>query len=163
AGQEKNLTSPEIANAAERLLEHHVIDRDAKGELQLPDDDYKRIAELYRLLFRSSCPLEVLGCRWYDDHINDRLVEEIRNVPHSLPLSEEDIRTTITLVRLSPHALGYALRPIDVIAGHRAGQQAAILPPEIDRMDRDYFMKVLCDSLQRDYTHPMLSEYFYDV
>jgi hypothetical protein len=42
AGQQKSgLTLQEIERAAERLLEQHMIEGDAKGELQLPEQDYK--------------------------------------------------------------------------------------------------------------------------
>lgn len=162
-GRQQELTQQDIEKAVAQLLERHAIDGYTGQEVRLPDDDYMRVTELYRLLFRTPCPVEVLGCAWYDAHINREFVEVVRTVQNGLPLSEADIETTVKLLQLSPTALGHALRRIDVIAEHRQGFQAAILPPEMDQMDRDYFLKVLCDSLQRDFTSPVLAEYFYET
>lgn len=159
----KESTPQETEAAAENLLSQRIIDGDIRGELQLPADDYQRVAELYRLLFRRACPLAVLGCAWYDDHINPHLLAELKQVQRGLPLCDEDTDTIINLLRLSPLALRCALHPIDVIVEHRTNYQATILTPEIDRADRSYFLKVLCDSLQRDFTLPALSHYYYHV
>jgi hypothetical protein len=163
-GKNEALTRQELEKAAERLLREHVIEGDAPGELRLPDDgDYKRIAALYRVLFRAPFPIDAIGCAWYDDHIDPCLLEEIRQVQAGLPLSGEDAETAIKFLRLSPHALAYALQPVEVIVQHRTGAQEALVIPEVDSMDRDSFLKLLCDSLQRDFSHPGLAKYFYDL
>jgi hypothetical protein len=154
-------TQEEMEGAAERLTTQHVIDGDPKGELALPEDDYKRVAELYRTLFRAPCDSEVLGCAWYDSHINRCLLEVIREIQCGLPLSENDFESSIKILRLSPLGLGYSLHPIAMITQHRQGDQTKLVADPMDQMDRDYFFKVICDSLQRDFTHPGLSQYFY--
>ncbi len=51
-------------------------------------EDYKRVAELYRLLLQAPSLLEFLGCARYDNHINPSLLAEIGQVQcgfHQLP------------------------------------------------------------------------------
>jgi hypothetical protein len=156
-------SSDDITAAAERLIADGVISLHADGELQLPEDDYSKVAHVYRTMFSHACPVRPLGCEWYDKHINRQLLAEIERVQRGLPLPERLIDTILSALRLSPTALRYALHPIAVIVNGREQMGDGPVHEVVAEMHEEYFLKVLFDSLQADFTHPALSDYFYGV
>jgi hypothetical protein len=160
---EMALTPQEMKDAGERLVGRKIIDGDVKGQLEIPDDDYKKVAVVFRTLFTGVHFTDrVLGCKWYDDHINCRLFEEIKTIQFGLPLSEDEVDTALELMKLSPRALANGLNPIGMIVEHRKNCKNAGAAQVMDQMDRDYFMHLLFGCLQLDFMHPAFSQYFYE-
>lgn len=152
--------SDDLNAAVCRMADAGVVTRCDDGDLQLPEDDYKKIAAVYCLLHTGPCPIPPLGCPWYDRHINGPLLDEIRRIQGGMPLRSEVIDKVLDVLRFSPTALRIALQPIDVIVNGRA-QLGAVPLPTIDQAHEDYLLKALFDSLQRDFTYPGLSDFFY--
>jgi hypothetical protein len=158
---EQQDASADLGAAAERLLASGVISKQEDGELCLPDSDYPKVVTAFRALFTGPCPIPPLGCPWYDDHINPCLLKEIQVIQGGLALDDDIIDTVLQALRHSPSALGYALHPIAVIVNGREQLGEAVVPPGVTEIHQDYFLKVLFDSLQADFTRPELSNFYY--
>jgi hypothetical protein len=151
----------DIDAAARRLVRAGVIREEEGGALALTADDAGRVADAYRALFDASCPTTPLGTVWYDEHINRDLLNEIQRIQGGMTLPVSDVATALHVLQLSPTALQYALRPIDLIVNGLAQLKAEVVPETVARGHRDYFFNVLFDSLQADFTRPLLSDYFH--
>jgi len=115
--------------------------------------------EIYRLLFRLQCPISVLGCEFYDSHINVEMVREVCSIQYGLPLESEDIERAIRILRLSPTALAQSLSPIQmIIQGRKQGETNET----IDRFHIDYFFQISLEALKIDFTSRLLGEYFHE-
>jgi hypothetical protein len=159
------LTPDEVSRAARELAERGLLETDVTGkQLQIAAREGTptpaTVAEVYRLLTRHVLPLRVLGCPYYDTHIDVGFLEEVRRAQNGLPLTGADIEHVVALIRLSPTALRTALNPIEVIVN---GRPAGFATPEIDRAHRDLFLHLLHQGLQRDFAEPVLAAYFHDV
>lgn len=139
------------------------------GRVYLPDgsqeDDIKRIMQVYRELHRQYTAAEVLGCSYYDSHINNAMLSEIKCLQGDLKLSEQEEETAIRLLRLSPAALAYALNSDPLIVGHR-GTLEEMPDAERERVERNdstYFLWVLHQCLQANFRDNRLTRYFFEV
>jgi hypothetical protein len=114
---------------------------------------------VYRILLTGGCLVEVLGCPFYGKHINSGFVREICKIQADLPLEQGHLDKVISLLRLSPSALGTALHPMQLIIGRapRRGVHA-----DIDRCDRDIFLQALSDSFKSDFFNPVLREHYHE-
>jgi hypothetical protein len=93
---------------------------------------------------------EVLGCAYYDNHIEKYLLEYMLSIQGDLPLSDEDKSAALRLMKLSPSALASALIPQPMLYKHRA-EWGDTIGDRINRNDRDYFFRLLHRCLVRDF------------
>jgi hypothetical protein len=124
------------------------------------DDFYSWIIDIYRFLLKDTIIANVLGSSYYDNHINEHLVDKIRVIQGNLPLSPEDIPEIILLLRWSPNALARALDPDPMIVTHR---KEGTQPENVDRNDRIYFLRQLYEALAIDFRKTALKHYFYQT
>jgi hypothetical protein len=128
-------------------------------------DSYERFAEIYHFLLTGISMVKVLGCAYYDAHINEELVTEIQEIQGDLPLTSEDIQLAIDLLRLSPSALAYALQPDPVVVNYR--RQTTVLSTELqtklDEVVKSRFFSYFYYALIIDYKTPILNPYFHDI
>lgn len=100
----------------------------------------------YHYLLDSPVPISWL---LYDDyyrlHIDDNLLEKILKIQHDLKLSDEDKQSCLFILRHSPSALLYAMRPDTILKG-------AIIIDDVNKKSkaRDYFMGKLLSYLEAD-------------
>ena len=159
----EDFSAEELRTAAQGLVEEGLLSVPEGGPLVIPTTLRAGHTfvnpELYRLLFRVRCPLSVLGCEFYDAHINEAMVREICSIQQGLPLEGENVERAIRLLRLSPTALGHALFPIQMIV---QGRQQGIAIELVDRFHVDYFFQVSLEALKRDFRTRLLGEYFHE-
>jgi hypothetical protein len=117
--------------------------------------------QLFTLLLRETFVVLPLGCKWWDQHVDRKLLEHIFKLQGDLILEERDIAKAETLVRFSPSALIYALTPDPMIVGHRDGPHAVEITDDMRQQDARHFMRSLYEKFIGDFNSVQLSKYFY--
>ena len=110
-------STEEIRKAASALIDQTTIATDGpSGRLFIPTNEgngEQLVApEVYRLLLLGGFRVALLGCQFYESHINVALLKEICKIQADLPLEIDQYDKVIYLLRLSPMALAMA-RPSD--------------------------------------------------
>lgn len=168
---ERLLSKVEGISKAEVMLEgKHISEQmgltlDEKNVLILPeiDEEEKKnsdiFVKIYRELLNGTINTEVLGCEFYDKHIDINLVEEIRKIQEGLELDSEETKRAIELFKLTPHGLLSFLYPNEMIVTHRRQMTGN----DFNEMDKRNFFNTLYIWLNSDYHNPTLYKYFYEV
>ena len=167
-GGDEGYTSEEVVAAVESLVQRGWISQETEqGQIRLPstgeEGACRRVAEVYRFLLTGRFRPRVLGCPYYDEHINEQLVEEIQQLQAGLPLSSDDVTEAIRLLRLSPGALAWALHPQELLVTQRSRPERAANQSDVDIFDQNYFFTMLYRLLLEDFLNPGLIRYFHQV
>lgn len=158
------LSEGELNSAANGLCELGFIEQDSANKTyRFKEGVTEKAEERARLLSRyvqGQVPISPIGCQWYDNSIDMSLLEYIISMQKGVMLTKEDEEKVLALLRLSPNALAWALRPDPRIVNHRPveGPQSK----EIEEGDRAYFLGKLAESFKRDFTSGPLFRYFMD-
>ena len=171
-------TSDEIDRAITTTEEVGWVKRYPNGEVRFtepptPQEKTRQFVEVITFLAsrkpEGACDarlfLRVLGCSYYDAHINRRLVSYIQTVQADLPLAEEDVNKVIELCRLSPSALLHATQPDPNLVVHRTDFLPKITNEEKDRFNewgRSYVLRTLYNCLITDFRRAGPRSYFYE-
>jgi hypothetical protein len=118
-------------------------------------------AELFRLFLSGPFHTDVLGCEWWDKHIDEALLDEALRVQEGLTLSESDRNTALSYMRWSPMALLYALTPDQFIVYHR--KTTPLLNGQLEATDQAQFIRSLHQHFVGDYGMRELARYFGQV
>jgi hypothetical protein len=157
-------STTELRSELETLIKTGMLAIDSSNKCFIPTTEKngeKLISiEVYRVLFTVACPITVLCSNYYYENINSALLGEICKIQGNLPLQPDQIHKAIQILRLSPTALANAIRPIEIITRHRNGN---IDPNLIDKLDVDYFFRLMFDSLKHDFDTRSLHKYFHNV
>lgn len=149
----------ELKDAADDLVRDGLLTHEG-GTYRIPVVGGTVAPALYRRMLGNGVPGEVLGCDFYDAHINRAFVENICETQKGVVLGDSDIELAVRLLQMSPSAIVRCAEPLDMIVTHRGTEQDDSI---MDAMDRDYLLKTMVESLQRDFEDRQLSHYFYTV
>ncbi len=166
--QDEHWSEGELSTAVDALIQRGwVVLGQQEGNIAFPlakqDDFYPRMADMYRFLLVGPVNNRVFGCAYYDLHINEALVAQIRRIQADLPLSPEDVRQAVRFLKLSPGALVSALHEQPMIVVHRRSGIVPGNPVEVDKSDRDYFFAMLHHALVQDFSNSGLTRYLNKV
>ena len=164
ANDNEPFSADDVRKAVHALIEDGIVVTDGStGRCYIPTSEREGEVlvspEVYRVLLVGGCRVSVLGCRFYDEHINLALLREICKIQADLPPETNQLDKVISLLRLSPTALATALHPIQMVMGK--GSRRGI-DTNVDRCHRDIFLQVLSDSFNSDFSNPVLREYYYE-
>lgn len=162
---DEEYSAADVDQAIENLISlgvlNYVPESDRLSIIDKNDDGTpKTMGEFFRFLLKNTIPVKALGCPWYDEHIDDRLLSEMCETQGGLKLTDDQAKRVLQIVRLSPNALFAALTPIEMIVNHRT---SAVTLPQIDASDVDTLFHVLHGCLQRDFGSRALAEYFHET
>jgi hypothetical protein len=162
--QQLGLTEAVLKSAIDNLIAEGVIVSGTDQFVLTPElesSPQKRAAIFNRYLDGRAVTIAI-GCDWWDRNIDDSLLDEIVNVQVGLQLPPEDREKAIRLMRLSPGALAYALRPDGMIVHKRT------VEPKVEQIDdgmiehdRTRFLRELYTRLTADFSMGGLGKYFF--
>lgn len=128
------------------------------------DDRCANIVEILRFWLNEGAFLISLYAgllsRFYDEHVDARLLDDILKIQGDLPLSPSEREEVIRVLKLSPQALNRALHPIEMITNHRLDERQSGPSDMIDQMDRNIFFENLSAGFVDDCRSQMLAAYY---
>jgi hypothetical protein len=161
-------TEIELQEAMNALVaDAWIFESTDKAELLFDEAEeafYSRLATIYGFLFEGEPGFDVLGLlksEFYARYLNEKLVVEIQRIQGNLPLSESDVELAVKMLKCSPSAVLWAVRPDPMIVNHRKGPKPD--PDITDRFDRNYFFGQLYRSLNADLNSPIERSYLLDI
>lgn len=163
--KEVDFTEEEINSIVNELIESDLIIKNKKEVRFLEDTDegfYSKLIEIYKFLFNNLLIIDkVIGCKYYDEHINKKLVENIMEIQGGINLSGKEINEVINVLKLSPTALIYSFYPDAIIVNHR--NNTGIINEKVDLEDKNYYLRKIHSFIKKDFTNPSLNKYFYSI
>lgn len=163
--REINFTEEEINLTINELIESGFVIKEDKEISFLKDSDegfYSQLIEIYKFLFNNLLIVEkVIGCKYYDEYINKKLVENILEIQGNIKLSTEEVNEVINVLRLSPTSLIYSLYPDEIIVNHR--KDNSIINEKFNLEDKNYYLRKIHSFIKKDFINPSLNKYFYNI
>lgn len=124
----------------------------------LKNDTEIDFVDFYRYVMSSECPLDLIISDFYQQHINENLVEKIQNIQYGIELPKEKLNDCIFLLRHSPRALFRAITPNGLFHAY-----ATVKSQEnMKALYVSYFVKMLTDSFVDDVKDQSLSSMYDD-
>lgn len=115
--------------------------------------------ELYRFILDGDCPIEILASDFYQDNINNDLLEQIWIIQGGFRLPSEMMSDCLQLLKFSPSALRYALKKDRVLSfAHMLKDNK-----EMTELYNSHFMGMLQNAFKDDFRNPVLSNLYYNV
>jgi hypothetical protein len=130
------------------------------------DNDVPARAELFLKMGYKTMSTWPIGREWWLNHIDAALLDHACAVAQrGLELTDEQKTNALKLMKISPSALMYSLRPDGMITTHRPEGKAPLaeLTPEMLELDRSQFMRSLASYFLLDWKLEALAETFFDV
>lgn len=149
ATRHDDFTDGELTKAIQELAQNGWVAKSDDALQILFHKGTQNMLKVYRFLLDGEVPVRILGCDYYDAYINNDLLSEIQEIQEGLPLSPDDIKRAIQVLRWSPRALATVLDPLPMIVTHRKQGPS---DEKMDANDRRYFFEVLFKSLMADFT-----------
>ena len=120
------------------------VDSEAKILTLKSEEDIDYVVFYNYLLNGPAIPL-LLFDGYYQQHIDDDLLDRILNIQHGLKLTDEDRQSSLFLLRHSLSALRYALQPDQILKGNVYLDQM-----KGSKNARNHFMEQLLSFLEAD-------------
>lgn len=159
-------TIDEIKAASKILAEHGWINfLENEVHLSAMNDQgrYEHIVEMLKFWLNGQVQLHILyeglESQFYDQHIDEQLLDEIMKIQGNLPIPQDRYNDVIRILKLSPNALNRALHPFTFIINHRSAQQLQN-NSLIDEADNNMFFKYIIEGLVQDFNTPHLAHYY---
>jgi hypothetical protein len=161
--QQLGLTEAVLKTAIENLIADGVMVSGTDRFVLTPEQstDVSKRASLFNRCLDGRAVTTAFGCEWWDRNIDDALLEEIIQIQMGLQLRPEDREKAIRLMRLSPGALAYALRPDGMIVYKRTQEPKVEVDEDMIEYDRARFMRELYTRLTADFSVGGLGKYFF--
>lgn len=130
----------------------------AKQTITLKSSKEIDYLEFYHLLLDGPALPFFLYDDYYQQHIDESLLEKILDIQHILTLSPEDCESCLFILRHSPNALRYAIRPQKMVQA-----KAFVDQSNGGKSARDYFIEELLFFLDQDSRGPCREMTFYKL
>ena len=114
--------------------------------------------ELYRFILDGDCPIEILASDFYQDNINNELLEQIWIIQDGFRLPSEMMSDCLQLLKFSPSALRYALKKDRVLSFTHMVKDNK----EMTELYNSHFMGMLQNAFKNDFRNPVLSNLYYN-
>lgn len=125
--------------------------------LNLCDFSTTTKVELYQFLLDGECPVDVFSTEFYQRNIDDELLKQIWSIQGGFELPIELTDKCLQLLRLSPSAMVYALKPDRFLFA----AQAMAGNPDMMNLYYDHFLGILQESFLNDFKRPELSGLYF--
>lgn len=127
-----------------------------KRIISLKDADEINYCDFYRSVLSSLLPVDLIMSDYYQNHIDDNLLDEIWKIQGGFHIDEKDKESCLTILRLSPSSLQYALNPDRLFHGYKAVQG----DEQMRALYESHFKSVLFNRFQNDYQNQSLAKMF---
>lgn len=129
----------------------------------LPEEDISYI-DFYEFILRGSVDVQMFSQCYYADHIDDNLLEKIRERQHYINIPKEKKEEVLFLLKHSPSALAYAIKEDKIITRYR-GKDGKCLSERIDKGHSLMFLDNIMDHFDKDYckNSPLGNYYMNDL
>lgn len=150
-GIDENLFDASINNSMFISIEED------NNKLKLCDFSSINKAEIYRFLLDGGCPVDVFSTEFYQNNIDENLLEQIWTIQGGFRLPGYYIEKCLQLLHLSPSALAYALKRDGFFhaAPAMSGNQKMM------NLYYEHFMGQLHDCFINDLKNTELSNYYF--
>lgn len=149
----------ELEISLNSLTDTNIVKDDNKG-IKLKLSNTSDIVKMFKAFFNDFLVVVALGTPNYNKLVNGALLDEILRIQGNLIISKKDKNEWIKILRWSPSALGWSLRPDPMLANHRGNGLS--LSESIDKTDILYFKQQLSFCFFQDFTNKALSDYFFN-
>lgn len=129
----------------------------------LPEDEISYI-DFYEFILRGSVDVQMFSQCYYTDHIDDNLLEKIRERQHYIIIPNEKKKEVLFLLKHSPSALAYAIEEDKSITRYRS-KDGKSLSERIDKGHSLMFLDNIMDRFDKDYckNSPLGNYYMNDL
>jgi hypothetical protein len=134
---------------------------ESEGKYYLKEFDIDSLIELFRYIFSEILPIRVLGRKWFLEKINDDLLTKILDIQYKIKVSEEQRKECLFLIKHSPDALAYAIRPDEDLIRYRSPNGATIAE-NADKGHTQIFLQKLTDLFVADFYNQTLHELYFN-
>lgn len=117
------------------------------------------IVDLYRFMLNGECPVSFFATKFYQDNINEDLMEKIWQIQGGFKLPSDMLSDSLQLLKLSPSALRYALHYDRVLSGATLMRGNV----EMTNLYNSHFMSMLQYAFINDYRNQALSNLYYET
>lgn len=146
----------QIFNASINSSRFLSIDEESKC-LKLCDFSTMSKCELYRFLLDGGCPVDVFSTEFYQNNIDENLLEQIWTIQGGFRLPDYYIEKCLQLLQLSPSALAYALKR----DGFFHAAPAMSVNKKMMNLYYEHFMGQLHECFINDLRNTELSDFYF--
>lgn len=122
----------------------------------LKEDAEIDFCDFYRFVLSMDTPVELIMSDYYQTHINRDLLNQIWEIQNSFHIEEDEVNGCLSILKLSPAALLYALYPDRILQGFKVMQRDS----QMALMYQSHFKSELFKRFQSDFQNPQLSKLF---
>ena len=127
-----------------------------KKTVSLKADDDIDYCDFYRSVLSSALPVGLIMSDYYQNHIDEKLLDEIWKIQGGFHVDKKDKENCITILRLSPSSLLYALNPDRLFQGYKAVQG----DEQMRALYESHFKSAIFERFQNDYQNQSLAQLF---
>jgi len=129
----------------------------------LPEEEISYI-DFYEFVLRGSVDLQMFSHCYYTDHIDESLLEKIKERQHYIVIPKEKEDEVLFLLKHSPSALAYAIEEDKNITRYR-GKDGKCMSERIDKGHSLMFLDNIMDRFDKDYckNSPLGNYYMNDL
>jgi hypothetical protein len=157
----EDFTTSELRIAAQSLVDEGLLIVDELGKCKIatnPSEIGEFVKpEVFKLL-AYRLPVGVLYSEFYQNQINEPLLEEIFRIQGNLDMP--DRAGILETLRLSPTALLRSLTPNEMLVNVK---DPAVLTEQLRQFHRGYYRKMVLESLISDFQNPYLMDFYYQA
>lgn len=154
---EEKATKHEIDNA----LRNNSFVTESEGKYYLKEFDIDSLIEFFRYIFSEILPIRLLGRKWFLEKINDELLTKVLDIQYKIKVSEEQRKECLFLIKHSPSALAYAIRPDEDLIRYRSPNGTTIAE-NVDKGHTQIFVQKLTDLFVADFYNQTLHELYFN-
>ncbi len=114
--------------------------------------------EFYRFILHDTVSIKVMATNFYKNHINEKLLAQIRLLQKNIQIPEENVEECLFLMKHSPSALAYSIYEDQALTRYRNLDKA--LFPNLEKAHTEWFLDSVMRGFIADYNNGALSEYY---
>lgn len=153
----ESITDIELSQAIQELSKENLITVNEQI-VSLPSPP---TITVYQKLLKGTIYISTIQSEFYSTGINKTLLGEICQLQGGLKLSESNEEVALFLLKRSPSALAFSMRPNPMLTNSLT--QFTERPPSVDLHAEQYFLQSLNDGFTNDFKQPSLSDYFHNT
>ena len=136
--------------------------------IKITDDTYTlqnidkgNIIEFYTYLLDDLIPIKIIRSELYQQNIDKELLNMIIAIQHDINIPEDCIDNSIFLLKHSPTALLYAIKPDPKIVRNRNGKLPAYMD-KVEKAHTEIFLSSLKEGFIKDYNNNTLHSLYFE-
>ena len=155
------ITKKELKNY---IKEIPFVTKTSDGSYALLSEEKISYIDFYEFILRGSVDVQMFSQCYYVNHIDDNLLEKIRERQHYIIIPNEKKKEVLFLLKHSPSALAYAIEEDKSITRYRS-KDGKSLSERIDKGHSLMFLDNIMDRFDKDYCEnsPLGNYYMNDL